>query len=108
MRQKAALAIAMTLFSITTAWAVWEPPPASFSGSKLGAVTGGDFKKAHEIINQKCVTCHTSERIDAALLAGKDLPQIQQQMEKKGVQLDSNEHEVLGIFWKQSPLKVTK
>lgn len=108
MRQKAALAIAMTLLSITTAWGVWEAPSPTLSGANLGAVTGGDFKKAHEIINQKCVTCHSSARIDAALLAGKDLTQIQLQMEKKGAKLDSNEHEVLGIFWKQSPLKVTK
>ena len=108
MRQKAALAIAMTLFSITTAWAVWEPPPASFSGSKLGAVTGGDFKKAHEVIDTKCVTCHSSERIDAAFAAGKDMAQIQLEMEKKGVKLDAKEHEVLGIFWKQSPLKKLK
>ena len=98
----------MTLFSITTAWAVWEAPPVGISGSNLGAVTGGDFKKAHEVINSKCVTCHSSERIDAAVASGKDMVQVQQQMEKKGVKLDSREHEVLGIFWKQSPLKKAK
>ena len=108
MRQKAVLTIAITLFSITTAWAVWEAPAAGISGSNLGAVTGGDFKKAHEVINQRCVTCHTSERIDAAMAAGKDMTQIQKLMEKKGVKLDSKEHEVLGIFWKQSPLKGAK
>ena len=108
MRQKAILAIAITLFSFTTAWALWEAPSSVSSGTNLGAVTGGDFKKAHQVINQKCVTCHTSERIDAAMAAGKDMLQIQKQMEKKGVKLDSNEHEVLGIFWKQTPLKGLK
>ena len=108
MRQKAVLTIAMTLLSITSAWAVWEAPSALTSGSNLGAVTGGDFKKAHEVINQKCVTCHTSERIEAAMASGRDMVQIQKAMEKKGVKLDSREHEVLGIFWKQSPLKGAK
>ena len=42
------------------------------------------------------------------MAAGKDMLQIQKQMEKKGVKLDSNEHEVLGIFWKQTPLKGLK
>jgi uncharacterized membrane protein len=108
MRQQAALAIAITLLSITTAWAVWEAPPAGVSGSNLGAVTGGDFKKAHAIIDKKCVACHTTERIDAALASGKDMLQIQKAMEKRGLKLDSNEHEVLGIFWKQTPLKGMK
>jgi len=108
MRQKAVLTVALTLFSITTAWAVWETPKPSLFGSNLGAVTGGDFKKAHEVIDKKCVTCHTSERIDAALASGKDMQKIQLEMEKKGANLDSKEHEVLGIFWKQSPLKVSK
>jgi uncharacterized membrane protein len=108
MRQNIVLAIVLMLFPVATAWALWEVPPAGVSGSNLGAVTGGDFKKAHEILNTKCVTCHSSERIDAALAAGKDMQQIQQTMEKKGLKLDSKEHEVLGIFWKQTPLKKAK
>ncbi len=108
MRQKAVLTIAMTLFSITTAWAVWEAPPTGIAATNLGAVTGGDFKRAHDVIDKKCVTCHTTERIDAALASGKDMFQIQLAMEKKGVKLDSNEHEVLGIFWRQTPLKRVK
>ena len=107
MRQKAALAIALTLCSITTAWATWETPSGA-TGSNLGAVTGGDFNKAHEVIDRKCVTCHSAERIEAARKSGKDMTKIQHSMEKKGVKLDSNEHEVLGIFWTQSPLKGVK
>ena len=108
MRQKAALIVAMTLFSATAVWAIWEAPAAGVSGSNLGAVTGGDFKKAHEVIDKKCVACHSAERIEAARLSGKDMTKVQQAMEKKGVKLDSNEHEVLGIFWTQSPLKGVK
>ena len=102
------LTIVITLFSIGSAWAVWQVPQSGLSGENLGAVTGGDFKKAHEIIDKKCVTCHSSERIDAAMMSGKDLLKIQQEMEKKGAKLDSNEHEVLGIFWKQSQMKGAK
>jgi len=105
MKRNAALTIAMILFSITTAWGTWEVPASNVSGSNLGAVTGGDFKKAHEVINNKCISCHTADRINAAFLSGKNMTQIQQEMEKKGAKLDTNEREVLGIFWKQSPLK---
>jgi uncharacterized membrane protein len=110
MRQHAALAIVMTLCSITTAWALWEVPAPGAPKAKLGAVSDGGTKKsaAQEVINKKCVTCHSSERIDAAMAAGKDMLKIQHVMEKKGALLDNKEHEVLGIFWKQSPRKGTK
>lgn len=74
-------------------------------GRNLGKVTGGDFKKAHTVIEKKCTLCHGQERIDAALKAGKDMGVIQREMEKKGARLNSNEREVLGIYWKQNPLK---
>lgn len=108
MRRTAALAIATTLFSITTAWALWEVPASKSTGSKLGAVTGGEFKNAHEVISKKCISCHTEDRISAAFLTGRNMVQIQQEMEKKGAKLDPKEREVLGIFWKQTPLKPAK
>jgi uncharacterized membrane protein len=70
-------------------------------GSNPGAVTGGNSKKAHSIIDKKCTTCHSKEKIDQALSSGKDMSKIQKEMEKKGAKLSSNEREVLGIFWKQ-------
>ena len=78
------------------------------SGSNLGNVQGGDFKAAHGIIEQKCTRCHTSKRIDMALSASKDMAKIQQEMEKKGASLNAKEREVLGIYWKQNPLKQKK
>jgi len=107
MRRSLALSIAVTLLSLSSAWALWGTP-AQTSGSKLGAVTGGEFKQAHEVISKKCVSCHTEDRIRAAFLSGKNMAQIQQEMEKKGAKLDPKEREVLGIFWKQSPLKPPK
>ena len=59
-------------------------------------------KKAHEIIEKKCTSCHSKNKIDIALSANKNMVKIQQEMEKRGAKLTSNESEVLGIFWKQS------
>jgi len=70
--------------------------------SNLGSVTGGDIKKAHVILESKCTACHTKDKIDLALSSGKDMNEIQKDMEKKGAILSTNEREVLGIFWKQS------
>lgn len=105
MREKSLLIAAMTLLPFTTAWGAWEVPHA---GSNLGAVDGGDLKNAQEIIDKRCTACHTSERINAAIASGKNMAQIQQSMGIKGAQLTGNEHKVLGIFWKQTPLKEKK
>lgn len=78
-------------------------------GSNLGSVKGGDFSDPQAIISNKCTTCHTAQRIDAALSAKKDMVKIQQEMEKKGVTLSEKERDVMGIHWnQQSPLKQKK
>ena len=100
----AALLIAAA--SMSSAWAVELAPQA---GDNLGKVTGGDFKrKAHAVIQKRCLTCHTDQVIKDALAAGKNMQKIQAEMERKGVGLSANEREVLGIFWNQSPLKEKK
>jgi len=76
------------------------------SASHPGSATGGDSKAAGAIIGKKCTSCHTKDRIDAALSAGKDMKAIQRDMEKRGVVLSPNERDVLGIYWgKAQPLK---
>ncbi len=75
---------------------------ASEERNDLGNVTGGNSHKAHAIIDKKCTSCHSKEKIDIALSSGKNMNLIQKEMEKKGVTLNANEREVLGIFWKQS------
>lgn len=78
-------------------------------GKNLGSVQGGDLKAARTVIAQRCTLCHTSEKIDAALKAGKDLGAIQKVMERRGASLSAGEREVLGIYWKrQNPLKQKK
>jgi uncharacterized membrane protein len=94
-------AIIITLFSFSAASAEEE-------GSNLGNVKGGDFHAARGIISTKCTPCHTDQVIDAALSQDKDMIKIQQEMEKRGAKLDNNEREVLGIYWKQNPLKRKK
>lgn len=97
--------IALTLFSVTTLNAAQEFPQ---SGTNLGSVTGGALNHAHMVIDNKCVKCHSAQRIEEAIAAGKDLQSIQQRMEQKGVKLTADEQQVLGIFWKESPLKPRK
>ncbi len=98
------LSIILTIFltvSISTA-----AENSSQAGSNLGNVRGGDFKKAHGIIEAKCTQCHSKDKIDAALSSGKDMVKIQKEMEKRGAALNSKERDVLGIYWKQTnPLK---
>jgi uncharacterized membrane protein len=105
MRQILILTLALTTFSTTILQAAQEVPS---SGNNLGSVTGGSFKKAHLVIDKKCTSCHTAKRIEDALAAGKNMQEIQHRMELKGVKLTSNEKSVLGIFWKQTPLKKSK
>ena len=81
--------------------AVGEPQ----GGSNLGSVRGGDFTAAQAIIGKKCTKCHSGKRIDAALSANKDMARIQREMERKGAELSANERKVLGVYWKQNPLK---
>lgn len=102
---KTILTLALILASATLLQAAQEVPP---SGTKLGSVTGGIFKEAHLVIDNKCVSCHSAQRIEQALAAGKDMRSIQHRMEQKGVKLTADEQTVLGIFWKDSPLRKTK
>lgn len=109
MKNNTVIALAVTLFSCTALHAAQEfPKSAPQSGSNLGAVTGGVFKEAHMVIDKKCVSCHTAQRIESAIAAGKDMQKIQHRMELKGVKLTADEQTVLGIFYKESPLKPKK
>ena len=99
------LTLALTLFATLTLRAGQEIPP---SGDELGSVTGGDFQKAQLVIDNKCIPCHSPKRIEEALAADKDLGRIQKRMEQKGVSLTADEETVLGVFWKETPLKARK
>ncbi|KAB0671077.1 cytochrome C [Oryzomonas sagensis] len=93
------------IIAVVAAAPLWAAQDGSATGKNLGNVVGGDFKKAHAVIEKRCTVCHSDKRIDAALSSGKDMATIQQEMEKRGAKLNANEREVLGIYWKQNPLK---
>jgi len=95
MKPVTSLALSIILFSATSAHAMEQ-------SLKPGNVMVIDSKKVDAIINKKCISCHSKEKIDTAISSGKDMNSIQKEMEKRGAKLDSNEREVLGIFWKKS------
>lgn len=105
MRVTTLLALALTLVSFTSLHAAQQAPP---EGSKLGAVTGGEFKEAHVVIDNKCISCHSGQRIQEAIASGKDMLKIQKRMEQKGVKLSADEKSALRIFWKDTPLRPKK
>jgi len=102
MKLSHALSFVISLVFAAPLLAAQDAPPP---GTNLGNVVGGDFKKAHDIIQAKCTLCHTDKRIDAAFSANKDMAKIVREMEKRGARLNANEREVLGIYWNQNPLK---
>jgi hypothetical protein len=109
MKGRITAALAVSIFSYTALYAAQElPQSAPQTGSSLGSVTGGVFTKAHMVIDKKCVSCHTAERIESAIAAGKDMEKIQHRMQLKGAKLTADEQTVLGIFYKESPLKPKK
>ncbi len=88
--------------TISSTFCIVAASQAAEEKVNLGNVTGGDFRKAHAVIEKKCTACHSKNKIDFALASGKDMKVIQMEMEKRGALLSPNEREVLGIFWKQS------
>lgn len=103
MKSSVSISIVIALLS---ACAVHSAGNQAQSGANLGNVRGGDFSQAHSIIEKNCTKCHSADKIDAALTSGKDMFKIQKEMEKRGATLNSNEQEVLGIYWKNpNPLK---
>lgn len=105
MKKLSIIPIAAVTLTISGAWAAESVPVVT----NMGNVQGGDIQAAHIIIQKKCTSCHSEQRIDAALTAERDMVKIQQEMERKGAKLNANESEVLGIYWKQrSQMKKSK
>jgi len=100
-----AAALAASLMIVSSLQAAQRSPE---EGTNLGAVTGGKFTQAHLIIDKKCTACHDQKRIEQALASGKDMLAIQHRMEMKGLKLNVDERQVLGIFWQHTPLKNKK
>ena len=99
--KKSIITFCVLLFASPPAFSADSPK----SGSNLGNVRGGDFSKAHTVIDKNCTSCHSKTKIDEALSAGKDMRAIQLDMEKRGAKISAKEREVLGIYWQQNPFK---
>jgi uncharacterized membrane protein len=105
MNTKNAAVLAGLMMCATSAVAAVAPQGVT----NMGNVLGGDVKAANTVLESKCTKCHSRKVIDAAIFANKDMQKIQQEMEKKGAKLNTNEQDVLGIYWKQqNPLKKDK
>ena len=61
-----------------------------------------------KVIEEKCMVCHNTKRIEAAIKERKDMEKILRRMEAKGVVLTDTERRVMGHFWPQQPLKEKK
>lgn len=97
-----------TSFFIGALFCIVSTTHAAEKKINFGDEKAGDFKNARTIIDKKCTSCHSKEKIDIALTSGKDMSIIQKEMEKRGARLTSNERDVLGIFWKQSKPVIRK
>jgi len=70
------------------------------------AFAQSDTAEVQRIIQKHCAQCHTSERLEQAMLRGDNFDEIMSKMIRLGAKIDSKEQEVLGVFWtgQQSPI----
>lgn len=79
---------------------------ASAGAAKQEDVRGISLPLQNNIVlDEKCVSCHNREKIDAAIKERKDMERVVKIMEKKGVVLTDADRQVLAHFWNQNPLK---
>lgn len=64
------------------------------------ATDKADYIEFHKILDTKCSKCHSRARIDQAMAEKRDMMKIQERMLRHGAELDSQEQQVLGIFFR--------
>ncbi len=55
--------------------------------------------EALRIIQKRCSQCHPPDRLNQAMQRGDNFDEIITKMIRLGARIDSNEQEVLGVFW---------
>lgn len=82
------------------------PPAASAAvrGEPLDLESIRNEHALQQVIDSRCIVCHTRERVDAAVREGRDMMQIQREMEERGAILSVEDKKIMGTFW-GSPLK---
>lgn len=88
--KKILLLLILTLLTATTVALAAEVP---------------DFIKFQKVLDDKCSKCHSRTRVDQAMAEHRDLLEIQQRMIEHGAELDPQEKQVLGIFFRGYEVK---
>lgn len=79
-------------------------PATAAAAENLGAHRTANPAEFQQVIEKKCIVCHTQQRIDIAIEARRNLEKIQQRMIERGADLSERDKSVLGTFW-GSPLQ---
>ena len=61
-----------------------------------------NFIEFQKLLDGKCGKCHTRSRIDQAMSQGEAFVPILERMTKHGADLNENERNVLGVFWREN------
>lgn len=85
-----------------TFWGHPERAAQDQTQSPLAApITAQDAQAFERVIEQRCLSCHTRERIDEAIARRLPFEPIEEMMRKRGVTLTPQEQQTLKIFWEQ-------
>ncbi len=68
------------------------------------AVDQGSAEEYRKIIEKRCTSCHDADRIEQAMVEGRNVNEILNKMQQMGAELTPRDKKVLGIFW-GSPVK---
>ncbi len=91
-------------FSGIAALGFFLAPAFAADSGNLGAHRTANPAEFQQVLEKKCIVCHTQERIDIAIKARRSLEKIQQRMIERGAELSERDKSVLGTFW-GSPLR---
>lgn len=64
--------------------------------------------EASKVFDDKCLACHNRRLIDEAVRNRREMNQVLNNMEKKGVSLTEKERRVIGHFWGQEVFRTEK
>lgn len=73
--------------------------PLKEKAVKENKPAAGKNDEVRAIIENRCLRCHTRERIDLALAQKLPFASVEAMMARRGVVLTSRENEVLKVFW---------
>ena len=65
------------------------------------AVTREEVENANQVIERRCLLCHTRSRIDDAIAQRLPFEPMEQMMRSRGATLEVEEKALLKIFWEQ-------